>query len=56
MPRVTNAIVAGKIPQNALLDAVDRLRAAEHPGPRDRPDLVPYVWAVPENHVPGASA
>ena len=44
MPRVTSAVLANKLPQNALLDAVVAVGMPSIPSLQQRPDMVPEVW------------
>lgn len=45
MPRVTAAMMAGTLPQGALVQAVQAYGVPTVPGLANRPDLVPTVWA-----------
>jgi hypothetical protein len=56
MPRVTKAVVDGKIPTDALAKVVAQFALPNIPALATRPDLVAYVWASLVQLYPGAMA
>lgn len=56
MPRITGAMVAGTLPNNALLDAVNANGIPDLPTLAHRPDLIPQVWSVLQQTYPGVLA
>lgn len=45
MPMVTGAMLANKLPQTALVEAINSIGLPTIPSLSQRPDLVPMVWA-----------
>lgn len=56
MPRVTQAMHAGQLPNDALQTAVTAYQLPNIPALAARPDLVPYVWAYMRESYPAFNA
>lgn len=53
MPRVTEKMIAGLIPNDALITAVNQCELPDLPSLAHRPDMIPKVWAQLKANCPG---